>query len=119
MQFTVVTDTSGNLQEKQIRDYDLAVIPFYYSCRGQEQVCMSSETFDGETFYRELKNTEVKTSQINPQTYADFFAQYLSKGSDVLYVAMSGGISGSCQSAMIGAEMLKDRGISRTQGRDR
>ena len=108
MQFTVVTDTSGNLQEKQIRDYDLAVIPFYYSCRGQEQVCMSSETFDGETFYRELKNTEVKTSQINPQTYADFFAQYLSKGSDVLYVAMSGGISGSCQSAMLGAEMATE-----------
>ena len=105
MRFAVVTDTSGNLQNQQIQEYGLTVIPFLYAYDGKEHTCLDSETFDGEAYYKMLKTTPVTTSQINPQTYADTFLPFLKEGRDVLYVSMSSGISGSCQSAAIGAEL--------------
>lgn len=106
MRFAVVTDTSGNLQNRQVKEYDLAVIPFLYNYNGEEHTCLDTDAFDGDTFYRALKeNAAVTTSQINPQTYADCFSRFLAVGRDVLYVSMSSGISGSCQSALLGAGM--------------
>ena len=48
------------------------------------------------------------TSQISPQQYSDFFEPFLKEGLDVIFVAMSSGISGSCNSAMIAADMLRE-----------
>ena len=114
MQFIAVTDTSGNLPTAVARENDLKMIPFAYYIDGERFTCLDTESFDGDAFYTMLKTTEVKTSQINPQEYADFFEPFLADGRDVVYVAMSSGISGSCQSAAIGAEMLKERYPDRT-----
>ncbi|MBR0081256.1 MAG: DegV family protein [Clostridia bacterium] len=106
MRFTVVTDTSGNLQKRQVEQYDLWVIPFLYNYNGEEHTCLDTDAFDGDTFYRDLKShAEVTTSQINPYTYAETFGRFLREGRDVLYVSMSSGISGSCRSARLGAQM--------------
>ena len=109
MQFIAVTDTSGNLPTRTAKELDIRMIPFAYYIDGERFTCLDTDSFDGDAFYAMLKTTEVKTSQINPQEYADFFEPYLKDGKDVVYVAMSSGISGSCQSASIGAEMLLER----------
>lgn len=107
MSFAVVTDTSGNLLNRHVKAYDLKVLPFSYYINGEEHTCLDTDAFDGESFYSGFKkDVKVTTSQINPQAYADCFEIYLKKGLDVLYVSMSSGISGSCQSSMIAAEML-------------
>ncbi len=109
MQFIAVTDTSGNLPTRMAKEYDLRMIPFAYFIDGERFTCLDTDAFDGDAFYSMLKNTEVKTTQINPAEYADFFEPFLKDGKDVVYVAMSSGISGSCQSATIGAQMLLER----------
>ena len=109
MQFVAVTDTSGNLPTRLSKDRGLKMIPFAYYIDGERFTCLDTEAFDGDAFYSMLKTTEVKTSQINPDEYANFFEPFLKDGKDVVYVAMSSGISGSCQSATIGAEMLSER----------
>ncbi len=109
MKFYAVTDTSGNLPTAAAKNAGLRMIPFAYYIDGERFTCLDTESFDGDAFYALLKTTEVKTSQINPQEYADFFEPLLSEGKDVVYVAMSSGISGSCQSAMLGAAMLSER----------
>lgn len=114
MQFIAVTDTSGNLPTPLAKEYDLKMIPFAYYIDGERFTCLDTESFDGDAFYALLKNTEVKTTQINPAEYADFFEPFLKDGKDVIYVAMSSGISGSCQSASIGAQMLLERYPDRT-----
>ena len=114
MQFIAVTDTSGNLPTPLAKEYDLKMIPFAYFIDGERFTCLDTESFDGDAFYALLKNTEVKTTQINPAEYADFFEPFLKDGKDVIYVAMSSGISGSCQSASIGAQMLLERYPDRT-----
>ena len=109
MSFIAVSDTSGNLPTALVRAHDIKMIPFAYYIDGERFTCLDTESFDGDAFYTLLKTTEVKTSQINPSEYADFFEPFLKNGKDVVYVAMSSGISGSCQSASIGAEMLLER----------
>jgi len=114
MQFVAVTDTSGNLPTHIAQERDLKMIPFAYYIDGERLTCLDTASFDGDAFYAALKNTNVKTSQINPAEYADFFEPFLKDGKDVVYVSMSSGISGSCQSAMLGAEQLKEQYPDRT-----
>lgn len=110
MSFVVLTDTSSNLQTKQIRDYDLKVIPFPYYYDGKEHTCLNTESFQAEEFYEGIrKGRVVTTSQITPQRYADFFEPYLKTGKDIIYVCMSSGISGSFMSAHIGKDLVLER----------
>ena len=110
MSFAVLTDTSGNLLNREIRDYGLHVIPFTYIYDGEEHTCLDTDSFDAEGFYARIKRgLQVSTSQISPQQYMEFFEPYVREGQDVIYVAMSSGISGSCNSARIGAELLREQ----------
>ena len=109
MAFAVLSDTSGNLPLRLSRKYGIDVIPFIYRMDGKDLCCTDIERFDGARFYKDMKAGKlVTTTQIPPQQYADFFAPYLEKGEDVIFVSMSSGISGSCNSARIAADMLKE-----------
>lgn len=110
MRFVAVTDTSGNLPNQEVRKADLKVIAFPYFINGKEYTCLDSDSFCGDAFYAQIKDgMKVTTSQISPQQYADFFEPYLKEGQDVVFVCMSSGISGSCNSARIGAQMLLEQ----------
>ena len=110
MSFRILTDTSANLPTPMLDENDIGVIPFYYYVDGVEHTCLDTESFDGKSYYDHIrKRGRVTTSQINPQVYADFMETYLKKGEDVLYISMSSGISGSFNSACIGAEMLREK----------
>ena len=109
MPFAVLTDTSGNLPLRISEAHRIAVIPFRYRMDGEDHCCTDIESFDGAAFYRDMKAGKVvTTTQIPPQQYADFFAPYLKRGEDVIFVSMSSGISGSCNSARIAGQMLRD-----------
>ena len=109
MQFAIFTDTSANLPSALAREKDIGVIPFSYYIDDKECLCLDTEAFDGDAYYERIrKGLRVTTSQIAPQTYQDFFEPWLQAGKDVVYVAMSSGISGSCQSARIAAQELRE-----------
>ncbi|MBR0355081.1 MAG: DegV family protein [Oscillospiraceae bacterium] len=109
MSFAVLTDTSGNLPKRLTDEHEIGVIPFAYTVNGVDHVCLDIEAFDGASFYRDMKAGQVvTTSQISPRHYADFFEPCLQAGQDVIFVSMSSGISGSCNSANIAADMLRE-----------
>lgn len=109
MSFVVMTDTSGNLPPQYIFDYSLQVIPFSYFIEGKEYNSVKNPDFDAEDFYARIKKgMKVTTSQIPPQQYADFFEPALREGRDVIFICMSSGISGSCNSAKIAARMMME-----------
>ncbi len=110
MSFVVLTDTSSNLPTPLVRERDIKVIAFPFFIDGKAFDCQDTTSFDAEDFYgRITKGMEVTTSQISPQRYMEFFEPWLEAGKDILFVAMSSGISGSCQSAHIGAEEILER----------
>ena len=109
MSFVVMTDTSGNLPPQYIFDYSLQVIPFSYFIDGKEYNSVRNPDFNAEEYYARIKKgMKVTTSQIPPQQYADFFEPALREGKDVIFICMSSGISGSCNSAKIAARMMME-----------
>lgn len=50
-----------------------------------------------------------RTSQINADEYETFFTPYLENGKDILYVALSSGISGAYNSALIAQKSLSEK----------
>ena len=105
----IFTDTSANLPKVLIDKYNLTVIPFTYSVDGAEYGYDTEAEFDGKAFYDAMRNgAYVKTSMINIVSYIQLFEQAVKDGNDVLYIGMSGGISGAANAAEVAVKELKE-----------
>ena len=115
MGYIVFTDTSSNLPSDMLESLGVEVVPFSYFVDGQETKCLDTRSFNGDEYYGAIKKgVQVTTAQVPPQRYIDYFTPALEQGQDVLFISMSSGISGSCDSARIAAEELKERFPLRT-----
>ena len=104
------TDTSANLPVALTKQHHITVVPFSYTVDGKETDYPDDADFDGAAFYGAMRTgAVVKTSMVNPDLMAKYFARALSAGDDVLYVGMSGGISGTAQAAVIAAGELTEK----------
>ena len=104
------TDTSANLPVSMIREYGIEVVPFSYTVNGKEVPYSAETDFNGKAFYEAMRaGAEVKTSMINVSDFMAAFEQWIAKGDAVIYVGMSGGISGTAHSAKLAAEELLEK----------
>ena len=105
----IFTDTSANLPKNLIEKYNLTVIPFTYSVDGEDYDYDMDGDFNGKAFYDAMRNgAYVKTSMINIVSYIHPFEKALKDGFDVLYIGMSGGISGAANAAQVAVKELKE-----------
>ncbi len=101
------TDTSANLPVEIIDEYGIEVVPFSYTIDGVEYI--SEREFDGKAFYAAMRaGSEVKTSMVNAGTFIERFKAALDAGRDVLYIGMSGGISGTANAALMAKQELDE-----------
>ncbi len=101
------TDTSANLPVEIIDEYGIEVVPFSYTIDGVEYI--SEREFDGNAFYAAMRaGSEVKTSMVNAGTFIERFKAALDAGRDVLYIGMSGGISGTANAALMAKQELDE-----------
>ena len=104
------TDTSANLPVSITKEYDIEVVPFSYTVNGKEVPYSAETDFNGKAFYEAMRaGAEVKTSMINVSDFIAAFEQWIAKGDAVIYVGMSGGISGTANSAKLAAEELLEK----------
>ena len=106
--FTIMTDSSSNLTPDLVKDAQIEVIPLTCITQNGEMACYDdSKAFDGHSFYNSLRHTgPIKTSMINASRFRQAFEPILKTGRNVLYVAMSSGISGTCAAAIQAASEL-------------
>ena len=101
------TDTSANLPVEIIDEYGIEVVPFSYTIDGVEYI--PEREFDGKAFYTAMRaGSEVKTSIVNAGTFIERFKAALDAGKDVLYIGMSGGISGTANAALMAKQELDE-----------
>ena len=101
------TDTSANLPVEIIDEYGIEVIPFSYTIDGVEYI--PEREFDGKAFYAAMRaGSEVKTSMVNAGMFIERFKAALDAGKDVLYIGMSGGISGTANAALMAKQELDE-----------
>lgn len=109
MSFTIVTDTGANITDKVRDHYSIEIVPLTLIMEGEELQFTSTEGFDYDGYYQKLKDgLLVSTSQVNPDQFIRCFEPILEKGEDILYIGLSGGVTGSINSAKIAASDLLD-----------
>ncbi len=110
-EYQIVTDSTTDISPNMIAELGLHVIPLCYIMEGKTlHNIPGGGEMDEHTFYEKLRGGETSTTaQINTEEFIQQFTPFLEAGKDVLYLAFSSGLSGTCQSAMIAAKDLKDK----------
>ncbi len=105
--YRVFTDNAANLPRELVERHRLGIIPIR-CCAGGRELDLSCG-FDGKKHYDDMRNgIQVSTSMPSIAAFRDGFCQALDAGEDVLYVGMSGGISGTAALARSVAEELNE-----------
>ena len=112
--YVIFTDSSSNLTPDLVKEAELQVISFHCLTHDGEIVCYNDQVpFDGHAFYQSLRqHGPAKTSAINSNQFLQAFEPLVQKGKDILYIAMSGGISSTCAN---GLQVAKDGRLSSCQ----
>ena len=104
----IFTDTAANLPMKLLEEYGIRTVPLSYEVDGVEPD--HSIEFNGPAFYEAMrKGASVKTSMVNPEQAARAIEESLEAGMDVLYLGISGGISGSCWGVGVQCRELEEK----------
>ncbi|MBO5497596.1 MAG: DegV family protein [Oscillospiraceae bacterium] len=108
MSFAVFVDGSANLPRQMLDGIQL--LPCEYTVDGVPQTYWGDvDSFDGHSFYEDLKKGKVvRTSLLNTQLFLSRFGPILAQGTDIIYISMSSGISGTYNAARIAAEELME-----------
>jgi len=110
--YEIFTDSGSNLTEDLCDRCRIRMVSFVCSVNGKEYHCFRRGRDDAKTakrFYNAMrKGADVHTTLINADTFEKAFRPVLEKGHDILYVGISGGLTGTVQAARIAAEELME-----------
>ena len=106
MGYKIITDSTIDMDHKMIEELGLTVVPLRFTIDGKTYKDKADlSDMPTETFYAKLREGKMSTtSQINADEFTRVFEPVLQGGEDVLYIAFSSGLSGTCQSAEIAKE---------------
>ena len=110
-EYQIITDSTTDLSAEMIRELDLQVLPLCYVIEGKtyHNIPGGGEMTDHE-FYELLRAGKMSTTaQINVEEFITCFTAVLEQGKDILYLAFSSGLSGTCQSALIAKKELEGK----------
>jgi len=109
MGFAVFADGTANLPKSMLDG--ITLLPCEYTVDGAPRTYRGDiDEFDGHAYYEGLRRgTVVRTSLLNTQLFLSQFTPMLEKGLDVVYIAMSSGISGTYNAARIAAQELMEQ----------
>ena len=104
----VMTDNAANLPTELRTQYGITELCLTYTIDGEP--VDTSAPFDGHTFYEAMRRgAEIKTSMITPAAAREAMEPVLAAGDDVLYIGLSGGVSGTCWGVGVVAQELREQ----------
>lgn len=117
MSYKIVTDSCANLTDKQIEEYGVEILSlkYYIEDREFDSFVKGKKTDYAETYRLLREKTMITTSLASREDCDRVIPPILESGEDVLVLAFSSGLSGTCQNIMLAAEdyreMFPDRKI--------
>lgn len=111
MSYTIVTDSSCNLTNKMIADYELEVISLkYFSGDNAFESYDKEKEPDFKSFYDMARKKEpLSTTLASPEICYNMFDKVLAEGKDLIYIGFSSALSGTFQVAHNVLEDLKEK----------
>lgn len=99
----VVTDSNSGITQREAEEHGVFVLPMPFMIG--EETYFEDITLTQEAFYQKLEAGEnVVTSQPSPDSVMRLWEEILKSYDEIVYIPMSSGLSGSCESAMMLAE---------------
>lgn len=116
MKYVFLTDASCDLNQKQVDECGVEVLPMEFQIEDKYYQHFSDcRMMPLDEFYAALRGGAMpKTTQINYLFFKSFFEMYLKAGKDVLYTGISSGLSGTLDTCMIAVNELKEEYPDRT-----
>ena len=110
MSFKIVTDSAANLSTAQIKEYDVDVISLKYYINDVEyEGYTKGKEIDYVDMYTRLRAKEKITTSLASREDCDkVMLPLLDAGNDILVLAFSSGLSGTCQNINLAVEDYKE-----------
>ncbi len=109
-EYKITCCSTADMPASYFEERDLPYVCFQYRMDGVEYPDDLGKTMPFAEFYDRIsKGAEPTTAQVNAQQYMDFFEPILKEGKDILHFTLSGGISGSVNSANIAKTQMEEK----------
>lgn len=107
--YWIVTDSAIDMPKSWIDSQkDLRVVSLAYLMDGKSYIPDGTDESTKAIYDLLREGKMISTSQVTPAMWADSLHPLLESGSDVLLIAFSSGLSGTCAAAMTAAEDLRE-----------
>lgn len=109
MKFILSCCSPADLSSEYLCAHDIPYIPFHLILGNEELIDDLGKTLPYEDFYQAMiDGADTKTMQVNITEYVEHFKNLLTSGLPVLHVTLSGGLSGSANSALLAAKEVNN-----------
>ena len=96
----VITDSNSGITQSQASELGVFVVPMPFTINNEDY--FEDINLTQEQFYQKLaEDASVSTSQPSPDSLMTLWDKVLKDHDAIIYIPMSSGLSGSCQSAMM------------------
>lgn len=109
--YVILTDSTSDLPQKIADEIGVVVLPMQFELDGMTYRHFADEReMSSEQFYDAMRSGKMsKTSQIGVNDFCEYFEEYLAKGTDILYLSFSSGLSGTYNSSLVAIEELREK----------
>lgn len=105
--YVITVNSTVDLPKEWLEERNVPVIPLRYTIDGETYKDM--EGLSSKEFFQKLREGKMAvTSQVNPDQAKEALEVFLKEGKDILHLAFSSGLSGTCNSMQIAAEELRE-----------
>lgn len=105
--YIITVNSTVDLPKEWLEERHVPVIPLRYTMDGETYEDMNG--LSQKEFFDKLRQGIMSvTSQVNPDEAKAAFEPFIKEGKDILHLAFSSGLSGTCNSMMIAAEELRE-----------
>ena len=109
-EYVLMTDSTSDLPWEYYAENDITVVSLSYIIDGVVSTDEMAAQDHYQSFYAQLRSgKQSTTSQVNTEQFTAAMTPILESGKDILYIAFSSNLSGSCQSGIQAAKALGKR----------
>lgn len=106
--YKILTDSTADLPAEYLEEYGIGCMPISYILDGVTYG--RDRELDWKEFYAMMRNEGKMptTSQINPQEAKEYLEEYCKTDKEILYLAFSSGLSGTCGNLRMAAQEVME-----------
>lgn len=105
--YVITVNSTVDVPKEWLEERKVPVVPLRYTIDGETYKDM--EGLSSKEFFQKIREGKMAvTSQVNPEEAREVFEPLVKEGKDVLHLAFSSALSGTCNSMKIAAEELME-----------